>query len=314
MSIATLGTLLGQALSLHAKASLRLFLIFGPWTLATVVITNGYAGLLYSLLDRPNSPFIPETVQEIMEMGQSSGIKFEFATFSHFKTDSKGAGTSSLKGDVEIYRQKLRVPCPFCDKLDQKVHFMIQARYNTEAIARSIHSIIRISPLTTDLVNDTIFSKNVVLIESAVALRNVIGGLKFDRTNRKEIARRGRVEPFTSTLVWATERRYFSRLFLPFLGLLTSSGLLQEWEASFDMLSNAYVRIQYENIQNLSGASTTRIFTPFIHPNSLPDHEPPKKTKNGDFRTYVRNSDGRRVPFTPSLYLRMDLIRLDQLY
>ena len=74
--ISIFGTLINQGMSLP-KITLPLLLTYGVWSLVTIVITNGYAGLLLSLLSKPTIPYVPNELAGIL----NSPLNLDFGTF-----------------------------------------------------------------------------------------------------------------------------------------------------------------------------------------------------------------------------------------
>src|SRR5690348_13752937 len=61
------GTLLNQEITFPSKINVERRLVFGLWTLCAIVISNGYSGILSSLMTKSVLPPYPTTLKELTQ-------------------------------------------------------------------------------------------------------------------------------------------------------------------------------------------------------------------------------------------------------
>ena len=140
--ISVFGTFINQGMNLP-KIKLSLFLTFGIWSLVTIVITNGYAGLLFALLTKPTVPDVPNDLAGLL----NNSFQFDMVSFTtnigHRFSSSMDIHWTELAfvGTVERFRDAevaVGKKCPICDGILKKFQFSSSALPQYRSTPRKI--------------------------------------------------------------------------------------------------------------------------------------------------------------------------------
>jgi hypothetical protein len=248
--LAPIGTVLSQSVELP-RVSLSLLLTYGPWLLGCIVITNGYASLLLSLLTTPNSPIIPGRLEEL----PNSSFNFKWGSITMLKTISKGIETTSsaLLSVVETTKIGLNGSCRMCD-------FLLAARTFIPGTENRIDSLMRVAgsvlvprggnsvekgPPRSGGSGLDLEGRSWVFLEGRDYFPFVLQVLSQAQYDQKPVQRIGRAEPFAEIWMWKATKSYVTRLAMPFFARLFASGIYRQWEVGREWKIRAMARSFY---------------------------------------------------------------------
>ena len=254
------GTLINQGMRLP-NITFPLLLTFGIWSLVTIVITNGYAGLLLSLLTKLKIPYVPQDITGLL----NSPHNFNFATFESYVGKTDNAFIVEQKVD-SLFLESVRNynhysfergrNCSVCDQLVKKITYL-KPFPNSFSIENIIGSLLVIKNpdqyayLPFPYHNKSI-SVNFVFIDQRSMIKYTEETLRLVFKKQKVVATVGQALPFSKTNVCSAPHSYASKMAVSYFSRMYSSGIFNLWALSYELYYTRYVSYAHERMLNLT--------------------------------------------------------------
>lgn len=178
------GTLVGQGISIPRRGPFRC--VFGIWILIAIVITNGYSGVLTSLMSKSIIPQFPESLEELAnQIGP-----YQIFSFSAQPNIDEIMGTIYLEMPVPYKGTS----CKHCLKIQSSTAYLLNPVLTTGRLMHFYKADSTNTPIGTSAGN-LMISPNFALIESSVNWRPIQRYLKI-MFPKKLLVMAGPANPF----------------------------------------------------------------------------------------------------------------------
>jgi len=203
----------------RTKICVKIIVFF--WLFTTLVISNCYKSVLFSLLAKPSLPQVPHSVFEIAD------FKFPVITISWLTTYETGdlpLSLASIKFD-EIIRTHSKISVRLYSELSKELRF-----YPVEDVSEFFVAMSELqelkdgrSNLTSKIPSEFIFFDNISEMDFLTELTRLL-------SEDKLVLAGSELSLFSTRRQWVIRRNYLNRLIRPYLKGVVESGIFQRWE------------------------------------------------------------------------------------
>ena len=261
------GTLINQGMNLP-KITFPLLLTFGVWSLVTVVITNGYAGLLPSLLCKSTIPFVPKDIAGLL----SSPLNFDFGSYRQLQLGELVDSSFLLSGTNYNYITIGRGGnCSVCNQILNKVTFLkpLPKTPDTENVIRTFVAIKNLGQYADRVYNESF--KNFVLIEEESFIPFMKEALRLVFNKQKIVVTVGQASPFSVTTFSPTFQSYASKMAQNYFSRMYSSGILSKWKSSQELFLVNHAGVLYNSSRERRKSRYSVLLLPNVYENNDPE-------------------------------------------
>ena len=270
--ISIFGTLINQGMKLP-QIKFSLLVTFGIWSLVTIVITNGYAGLLLSLLTKPTIPEVPNDLAGLF----SSPLQFTMASFAHAVALSAKNNTRLRKSETPFllsvtgYRDALLESgrgCFICDKIIDSMKSL------SGDVVRDLIEIRNDGRISKQIGKPSF--KNFVLVTEKIYEQLVIESVRIAFQKQKVVVKTRPTQPFSSIILCKAYRSYASRMAEKHFSRIFSSGIFSQWTAASFLSAANKLGIVYDSVSKMTIRKSR--YSKLLLPNAYQREDPKKLT------------------------------------